>query len=168
MSTFRNKFLPLIAFIAGIFLIVTYFFGEEFLTPIPKKSELIKSSGEIEWVKRASKNGRDVRFKLKNKEAFVHNGFGRTLAEELYNSLTTESVVEVLADHSQPQKPMMHEFTYYPVYEIVVNGKKVYAYENELATIQRASIVMLVGGIFFVIYSIWHYRKHKKRLWFKT
>jgi len=168
MSTFRNKLLPLISFIAGIFLLITYFFGEYFLTPIPKKSELIKSSGEIEWVKRASKNGRDVRFKLINKEAFVHNGFGRTLAEELYNSLTTEYVVEVLADHSQPQKPMMHEFTYYPVYEIVVNGKTVYAYENELATINRASIVMLVGGIFFVIYSIWHYRKHKKRVWFKT
>ncbi|MBE0378810.1 hypothetical protein [Pseudoalteromonas prydzensis] len=168
MGTFRNKFLPLIAFIAGIFLIVTYFFGEQFLTSIPKKSELTKSAGQIEWVKRASKNGRDVRFKLKNKEAFVHNGFGRTLAEELYNSLTTEYIVEVLADHSQPQKPMMHKFTYYPVYEIVINGKKIYAYESEIATIKRASIVVLLVGIFFVIYSVWYYRKHKKRLWFKT
>lgn len=50
MRIFQGKYISIIGFLAGVFFIVSYFFGDQFLRHPPKKSDLSVAFGEIEWV----------------------------------------------------------------------------------------------------------------------
>ena len=163
MSLLKWKVIPLIGFLGGMFFVVAYFFGDKFLDAIPNKSELTLVAGEVKWVHRASKKGRDVRFKIKGKGTFVHNGYGEALASEIYESLNQENVmVEVLADMTVTQQPVMHEYSYNPVYEIRTNFHKIRSYEESVASESRGLFIMPWFGIFLIIASVLEYRKNRK------
>ena len=169
MNVFKGKVIPIIGFLGGMFFVAAYFFGDKFLDAIPNKSELTLVSGEVEWAHRASKKGRDVRFKLKGKGTFVYNGYGGALASEIYESLSQENVmVQVLADMTDTQKPVMHEYSYNPVYEIRTNLHKIRSYEESIASESRGLFIMPWFGVFLIIASVFEYRKNRKQYWFKT
>lgn len=160
---------PLIAFLGGLFLLWAHFFGGDLLNSLPPKVELTEVYGEVEWVNRASKKGRDVRFKIKDQGTYVHNGSGGALAKEIYESLSRDGVVvHVLADPSETQQPVLHDFSYTPVYQILANGAMIRSYEEAVASEARASFIIPWFGVFLVIGSIYEYRKHRKRFWLKT
>lgn len=116
MSMFKAKIGPAIGLLVGVFFLVAHFWGDRFLESIPAKSELVEISGEIEWVNRANRKGRDVRFKIKEAGTFVHNGFGSSLAKDIYGALALTGInVTVLADLSEIQQPLAHEYSYNPV-----------------------------------------------------
>lgn len=120
-------------------------------------------------VVRASKSGRDVRFKFRNGGTYVYHGYGNTLAKELYDSLLLKGVVvEVLVDFSEVQKPWFHEFHYSPVYEIHVNGKIIRSYEEKMASIDRGTSIMPWFGMFLIFISVYEYRKYRKQYRSKT
>ncbi|MBU2983978.1 hypothetical protein KO528_01325 [Saccharophagus degradans] len=153
----------------GAFFLAAHFFGDRFLESIPPKSELVEVSGEIEWANRASKKGRDVRFKIKEEGTFVHNGFGSSLAQDIHGALTGKGInVTVFADLTEIQKPMGHEYSYHPVYEVIANGVVVRSYEESVASEKRGALLFPWVGLLFVIGSIYEYRKHRRRYWFKT
>ncbi len=169
MSTFKAKILPAIGLLIGGFFLAAHFFGDKFLDSIPPKPELIEISGEIEWAKRASKKGRDVRFKIRDKGTFVYSGFGSSLAIDIYESISPSGTyVRVLADMTEIQEPMLHELTYNPVYDIRADGVVVRSYEESKASERRAALIFPWFGLFMVMASIYEYRKNRRKYWFKT
>jgi hypothetical protein len=167
MSNFKGKIIPFLGFVLGIFFIVAYFLGDHFLSKTPRKSDLTMVSGEVEWAARASKAGRDVRFKLKDQGTYVYNGYGGTLAKEIYESLTRNGVkVHVLADLSEIQSPWFHELSYNPVYEIKVNGAVIRSYEEAAESIERGAFILPWFGLFLILTSAYEYRKYRNQ--FKT
>ena len=166
---FKAKIVPALGLLMGVFFLAAHFFGDKFIESIPSKSELVEISGEIEWANRASKGGRDVRFKIKGAGTFVHNGFGSSLAKDICGALSVVGTnVTVLADLTETQQPMAHEFSYNPVYEIIANGVVVRSYEDSVASEKRGALLFPWVGLFFVVGSIYEYRKHRKSYWFKT
>ena len=169
MSNFKGKILPFIGVLMGLFFVVAYFWGDYFLASIPSENELTEVSGEIEWVKRASKKGRDVCFKVKGQGTYVYNGYGGSLAKEIFESLSKQGVqVKVLADLSETQKPWFHEFSYNPVYEIVVNKVVIRSYGDSIASENRVTNIFPWFGLFLIMASIYEYHKYRKQVWFKT
>jgi hypothetical protein len=166
---FKGKIIPVIGLAMGIFFLAAHFWGDKFLDSIPPKSELVEISGEVEWVNRASKKGRDVRFKIVGKGTFVHNGLGSTLAKEIYEAISASGVnVTVLANLKETQKPLAHEYSYNPVYEIVANDNVVRSYDESVASEKRGAILFPWVGLFLVFASIYEYRKNRKKYWFRT
>lgn len=169
MSTFKGKIVPAIGLAMGMVFLAAHFWGDKFLDSIPPKSELVEISGEVEWVNHASKKGRDVRFEIAGKGTFVHNGFGSSLANEIYEAIIPGGVhVTVLANLKEIQKPIAHEYSYNPVYEIVANGVVVRSYEESVASEKRVAVFFPWFGLFLVVASIYEYRKYKKPNWLKT
>jgi hypothetical protein len=166
---FKGKIVPAMGLAMGMFFLAAHFWGDKFLDSIPSKSELVEISGEVEWANRASKKGRDVRFKIVGKGTFVHNGFGSTLAKEIYEAITPAGVnVTILANLKETQKPIAHEFSYNPVYEIMANGTVVRSYDESVASEKRGALFFPWFGLFLVVASIYEYRKHKKNYRFRT
>jgi hypothetical protein len=164
MSIFKAKVVPAIGLAIGVFFLAAHFFGDRFLDSIPSKSELVEISGETEWAELASKKGRDVRFKIKDKGTFVHSGFGSSLAIEIYEAISPNGTyVRILADITDNREPMFHDFSYNPVYEISANGKLVRSYEDAIASGSRAALIFPWFGLFMVIASIYEYRKNRRK-----
>jgi hypothetical protein len=164
MSRFRGIYLPLFLAVISLLGILAFAFPEKIGGLALKRNELFERSGVIEWVRLAGRGSRDLQFKFVNQEAYINSGFGGAKARDLIEEMKVGSRVTVLADLHSKSKPIFDELSYLTCYEIIVEGKKILAYEEEIESNERARVAAIICLLFLLVLCVFEHKKYRKQV----